>query len=69
MSTELIPFSSVPAALSCPVLPAVIIAQPIARRREGGAALSGVLRGQHPQPNTRAAYGVAVERFFAWCGR
>jgi hypothetical protein len=39
------------------------------RRRARGPALHRLLHRKHRNPNTRAAYGVAVRGFFAWLDR
>ena len=71
MSTQIFPapLSSLPS----PVLSgaaALIVPEPIARAGESAAwRYLKFFTANIRNPNTRAAYGVAVERFFLWCDR
>ena len=67
MSTELVSLS--PASLPCPVLSvSLVVPEPIARAGESAARrYLEFFTANIRNPNTRAAYGVAVERFFSWC--
>ncbi len=67
MSTELVSLS--PASLPCPVLSiSLVVPEPIARAGESAARrYLEFFTANIRNPNTRGAYGVAVERFFAWC--
>ncbi len=63
MSTELVSLS--PASLPCPVLSvSLIVPEPIA---SAARRYLEFFTANIRNPNTRAAYGVAVERFFSWC--
>ncbi len=69
MSTELISFSALP-SLAIPGEAALNVPKPIARA--GESAIRHYLEfftANIRNPNTRSAYGVAVERFFLWCDR
>ncbi len=67
MSTELVALSLT--ALPCPVLPiSLVVPEPIARAGQSAARrYLEFFTANIRNPNTRAAYGVAVERFFSWC--
>jgi integrase/recombinase XerD len=69
MSTELVSLS--PTSLPCPMLSvSLVVPSPIARAGESAARrYLEFFTANIRNPNTRAAYGVAVERFFAWCDR